>query len=349
MLDDEGVSLIDGTYRSLGNDAGHYNIAINDGTNTYYPGDIPRSNALADDLHEASDHLPVVVEYQIPAVLWAEMPEQFGRVIEGADHELEVTVLNAVDVVVTVGGDELDYTVTGTGALSGQAGGTIPALGGVDVVPLALDTSGTGPREGSALVFSDSQGVQNGSLELHVSGTIVRPADASFSPDADVDEITIPWIVRSGTGVQALEVDVFNYAFDELQARLDVDAVDGVVEPFQFLGGLEWGVGEEPATLSFGVDTDLVPPGEYDVQISIITSDEDIPGETESILALTLDATVVSTGDVNGDGTVDTADLLMLLGDWGECPDPPESCPSDLDGDGLVNTSDLLLLLSNWG
>jgi subtilisin family serine protease len=50
------------------------------------------------------------------------------------------------------------------------------------------------------------------------------------------------------------------------------------------------------------------------------------------------------TGDLNHDGAVDVADLLILLADWGE-----EDSPADLDGDGLVGTGDLLLLLANWG
>ena len=54
-------------------------------------------------------------------------------------------------------------------------------------------------------------------------------------------------------------------------------------------------------------------------------------------------------GDIYEDGEVNTVDLHILLGDWGDCPDPPEDCPSDLDGNGTVNTADLLLLLANWG
>jgi len=54
-------------------------------------------------------------------------------------------------------------------------------------------------------------------------------------------------------------------------------------------------------------------------------------------------------GDVDGDGDVDTADLLALLGAWGDCPEPPEECPADFDGNGQVNTADLLILLGNWG
>ena len=49
-------------------------------------------------------------------------------------------------------------------------------------------------------------------------------------------------------------------------------------------------------------------------------------------------------GDINGDGVVNTEDLLMLLGAWGN-PGGPE----DINGDGIVNTEDLLILLGNWG
>ncbi len=49
--------------------------------------------------------------------------------------------------------------------------------------------------------------------------------------------------------------------------------------------------------------------------------------------------------DLNQDGSVDVLDLLILLADWGPCPD----CPADLDGNGVVDVLDLLELLSQWG
>ncbi len=53
-------------------------------------------------------------------------------------------------------------------------------------------------------------------------------------------------------------------------------------------------------------------------------------------------------GDLDGDGAVGIADLLILLGAWGACPPPPASCPGDLDGDGAAGIIDLLLLLASW-
>ncbi len=53
--------------------------------------------------------------------------------------------------------------------------------------------------------------------------------------------------------------------------------------------------------------------------------------------------------DLDGNGSVGIGDLLILLGSWGPCPQPPAACPADLDGDGAVGISDLLILLSQWG
>ncbi len=54
------------------------------------------------------------------------------------------------------------------------------------------------------------------------------------------------------------------------------------------------------------------------------------------------DECVDCTGDLTGDGVVNTVDLLDLLAAWGT-PD------GDIDGDGTTNTVDFLALLSAWG
>jgi hypothetical protein len=52
-----------------------------------------------------------------------------------------------------------------------------------------------------------------------------------------------------------------------------------------------------------------------------------------------------TTGDVDGDGDVDAADLVALLAAWGPCPPP---CGADLNDDGTVDVADLLMLLASW-
>ena len=49
--------------------------------------------------------------------------------------------------------------------------------------------------------------------------------------------------------------------------------------------------------------------------------------------------------DLNGDGTVDAADLTILLAAWGRC----QGCAADFDGNGEVEGPDLTRLLAAWG
>lgn len=53
--------------------------------------------------------------------------------------------------------------------------------------------------------------------------------------------------------------------------------------------------------------------------------------------------------DINEDGVVNGADLLLLLSNWGMCDTFDGSCVGDLNGDCTVNGADLLILLTNWG
>jgi hypothetical protein len=49
--------------------------------------------------------------------------------------------------------------------------------------------------------------------------------------------------------------------------------------------------------------------------------------------------------DLDLNGIIDTADLSLMLLDFGPCP----NCPDDFDGDGDVTTADIALLLLNFG
>ncbi len=50
--------------------------------------------------------------------------------------------------------------------------------------------------------------------------------------------------------------------------------------------------------------------------------------------------------DFDGSGSVDSADLAVLLAAWGPCAG---ACQADIDGDGEVGSSDLAVLLAAWG
>lgn len=48
--------------------------------------------------------------------------------------------------------------------------------------------------------------------------------------------------------------------------------------------------------------------------------------------------------DLDGNGTIDAADLAALLNSWGKCA----GCTADLDGNGTVDAADLAILLNAW-
>src|SRR5262249_24567518 len=59
-------------------------------------------------------------------------------------------------------------------------------------------------------------------------------------------------------------------------------------------------------------------------------------------------AGVVCDGDVNGDGTVDLADLATLLSNFGTSTNATREM-GDLDGDADIDLADLAALLTNFG
>ena len=52
-------------------------------------------------------------------------------------------------------------------------------------------------------------------------------------------------------------------------------------------------------------------------------------------------------GDVDGNGAVNGADLAIVLGSWGPCPEG-DPCTADVDRSGAVDGVDLGLVLSGW-
>jgi murein tripeptide amidase MpaA len=110
---------------------------------------------------------------------------------------------------------------------------------------------------------------------------------------------------------------------------------------------IDWTYGDQGV---FSYTIELRPVGSPGF---ILPPEEIIPNSEEIFPAMLhlaeWSAEGVIIGDLNGDGSVGIGDLLMLLAEWGPCPDPPAECPADLDGDGNVGINDLLILLANWG
>lgn len=342
LNDGSGFAIVD--YRAFGNDGFHYNDSINDGNNSYYPGDIARSNQLADDLFEASDHIPVVVDYQFPGLVSAYVQDDQGSVIRDAVVQVEVLVANAApgDVV-----DTCPVYVEGTSGIYGDDTiMDVARLPAFDTVILLLDTSNVGDISGIVRVEGLGQDVGGAEYSISTSAVVIEHAQPSFSGASLVSATQVDVDCPIDEGAKQVDVDLFNFNYTANQATMTFDSVLGLPSGIQLVDAPAGSIGSTPGTLSFEIDPAVLGVGEYIFELDIVLDDQDLPGATEHQLDLTLAVAVEGEadrpGDLDGNGVVDGADLAMILGAWG-------TAKYDLTGDGIVSGADLSIVLGDWG
>ena len=206
LLDGEGLSYIGPTstgftgtehsYQAFGNDGNTYNQAINNNLTGR-----SQSTTVINALHDFSDHLPVVADYQLPAVLQATAEATPALIGLGQAYSLEVTVSNIADVLAAIGADELDYSLTTTGDVSGAASGSVAALAAGDVSLVELDTSTPGLKTGMIEISNDSLAGENKIVQIPISYEVANTALAGdFNEDGAIDSADYArW--RNGLGV----------------------------------------------------------------------------------------------------------------------------------------------------
>ncbi len=198
LLDGNGVASIANSLRAFGNNGSTLNTRINNGNSITINGLTSFSTSqVLNALEAASDHLPVVEDFQLPATLLAEL----GAVpLELALDEVamvELVISNDTEVQTALGADDLDFVVTSSGSVSGGVIGTDSALGGGVSVILTLDTSELGFQSGVVNVSSNGEGASlNGSTQFQVSYVVgdAGPQTAAalagvFSAQVEEDEI----------------------------------------------------------------------------------------------------------------------------------------------------------------
>ncbi|WP_146395902.1 hypothetical protein [Pseudobythopirellula maris] len=358
LQDDEGLSYIAGSYHTFGNNGSTYNDAINVGNTidlaargvTSYT-----TSQVLNALEDASDHLPVVADYQLPAIMTAQYatghaPRVIRGAFGGAGQSVAVSVENTAPVVAAVGADELDYTVSKTGDLSGSTDHTAFALAGPTLHDATLTSSATGSYSATFGVSSASQGVQNGEFSQVIDWDVLDPANASFSASMDLDELTIDFGQRALGEAAEVGFDIFNLvASPGLTAGLDLDLIGmGTGDTGVFSTGLET-FANLAAGLSDGATATLstAAAGQFAASYLLTLSDEDLPGATQQTLTLSLVGEVLAgvAGDYNGNGVVDAADFTV----WRDTLGSQSDLRADGNGDLIVDEDDYDLWVSNFG
>lgn len=325
FLDTEGLDYISGSYRAFGNNGTHFccNSSITTGTGA--------SPAILDALQKATDHLPVVADYQLPAVMSVALDTVPARVIRDSMVNFNATITNAANVVDVTGADELDYALTTMGNASGSGSGTVAALANGDVVGVAFDTSTTGAFSGAVDVTTSSQSAANASFNQSIDIDVLDNANASFSDLGDIDSLIIDFgQVAQGGSMATQDFQIFNLEqTTAFTAALDLDSFEAADDVAAFstnlasFTGLAAGAASSLFTATFDTTIGL---GVFSDTYTLTLSDEDILGAASQTITLELLGEVVAAtlaGDFNGDELVDAADYTLWRDNLGAMDDLP--------------------------
>jgi hypothetical protein len=319
LTDGKGVSLIANSYHPYGN---------NNGSTSQHP-----------ELKAASDHLPVVADYQVPAKMVVQVGSVPPRVLKNASASVPVTVTNAAAVVAANGADTLDYVVSGTGAISGSSTGSALALGQGNLVNLAFDTTATGTITGQLGVSSSSQGVENGQFTSSpITISVLEHATPSFAA-AVQSNLTIRFgPVRQGRSVPPQPFCVYDRAdVPGTTAALKWDSITPSGDKAVLTTTLPLqGSVLSASSQAFSASVSTATAGSFASAYVLHCSDENLPGAKEvGDLTLMLEASVTALGDVDGNGVLDAADIDALFARFRTA-----DAYADLDDSGLVNQAD---------
>ena len=306
LRDMEGLSFIPGTYRAFGNNGSHsLNDYINDPSNTAQPVNV--LNALA----RVTDHLPVVVDYQVPAVMQMAVNIP-ARVIRDAAVDVAVQVWNSASVGVSQGADELDFSVFGTGGLIGSGSGTDAALGAKPILTFSLNTSSGGLIPAGSMATTTSSQVPESSIVQSTQYLVLNSAMPSFSSAQPQTELQVDFgtLIPDGQ-TQQLGFQLHNLLQTTTSSSLDLDSVVGTGDTNVISNSLSPFLGLFSGTAqAFSIALETTESGIFSVTWDLVTSDEDIPGEQNHPLTIQATGRVALPGDANLDGVVDGSDFV---------------------------------------
>lgn len=351
LVDGDGLAYVPGTYRTYGNDGLHFNADINDAPT------IPEGAAMANALHGASDHLPVIADLQVPAKLSFTSTLTLPTVVVGATNiSAPLTITNSGDLATFGFVDQLTY------ALGASVGITVPP-------GMFFDAAGGSSNNHTVSLNAPSAGAVNGLVTINsnvgteqvtVNGSVLRHSVPSLAPTSQQFTVTADFGSHTTGSFTDQQVDVYNFGYDALQASMEVFAASFTgpdAARFSLVGGFSPATiagGSQPFTIAFD---DSGPSGTYSATLLLdVRDDMTLPGATgQGSLAVTLTASLASgncptpfiRGDVNDDAVVNIGDpvfILAFLFSQGAAPAPAEE--GDANGDGGTDVADSVYLLA---
>jgi len=326
MLDGSGIAYIPGSYRAFGQDGNHFNKNIIDSPT------IPEGATVADALFRASDHLPVFLDLQVPARILVSGTLDFGRVLVGSTPQISLVVQNPA----LTPAEDLLYSVTASTGFSGPTSTSPVAAGGSASTVIGVDTSSAAVLSGSVTFTTNA--VDDPSLQLSASATVLRPAAPSVRSDAIILSEAADFGSHLPGQFSDIAVGAYNFGFDSLQALLEVYdwSVSGTdAARFSVVGFSPVEVGATGASFQVHFD-DTSAAGGVTYLATLVLKTRDEAGVTgaaaRSDLSFDLSATVANTGT----GTEAIPSLTRLVGNHPNPFNPRTTIAFDLAKAGRV-------------
>jgi hypothetical protein len=351
MLSGEGVSYLTGSYHTfMNNGSVPLNNSINVAANNAQPS-LPNRSQVLTALTTATDHLPLVVDYQVPAKMSVSVGTVSPSVITGAAVNVSVSVSNSATALTVAGADELDYTGSGAGKLSGTISGMDNALGGANAHALPLNTSTPGLAVGTISVTATSAGAASANFSQPVNVTVLAHANPTLSSASDTDSATIDFgIYAGGAGTATSSFALQNHPdASGYTAALKLVSISGSgATSMLTTNAATFGSLAAGASNVYSAMMALGSYGTFSATYTFATADQDLPGATaRENLLLTLNGVVALGGDANLDGFVETSDFNTLAGNFGAASATWNE--GDFNRDALVDSMDFAVLAGSYG
>jgi hypothetical protein len=185
-----------------------------------------------------------------------------------------------------------------------------------------------------------------GMMFVDICGIIVNPNEPVLAvPFGEPIPISFS-IANSGEVPAGTNVPIMFKAFpSDMVSSNEVVSLNGLPPGTRYIGNLV--APPVGSTTTLELSAAFITPDSFRWYDVILEADLDGDGQFQPLTSVGLrqtEASVLCPSDLNADGTVDAADLAILLGGWGT-----GGTVADINGDGLVDGSDLAQLLGAWG